>query len=204
MPGRPKLLALRKRIADDHLEDEIFEEVAEGTPIGKMCEKFGITSRKMFYDWKGKDGDRHEKYLAARTIAAEAHAELAGAILDDLGDEEFLTGPMVQAASSRSKYQQWLAGVKDRDQFGSQDKGVQIAIGFGEMHFEQLRLHRPDAIQAIEVETDPENEDESIPEADYVEEGVGNEGEATAHTGHENEPITPPAPTLAAALQELL
>lgn len=200
MPGRPKLLALKKRIADDDLEDEIFEAIAEGTPIGKMCEMFQITSRKMFYDWKGKEGPRHDKYKQARLIAAEAHAEEAGAILDDLHkDAALMTGPDVQLATSRSKYQQWLASVKDRDQFGSQDKSPAVLLQFGDLHFEALRQGRPG--KPDRTISAPE-----IPEADYeiVEIGAGKDGEATAQTGHIVEPITPPAPSLAPELGELL
>lgn len=232
MSGRPKLLALKKRIEADGTEDDIFEAVAEGLPIGKLCTKFGITSRKMFYDWKGKEGPRHDKYRAARIIAGEAHAELAGEILDDLDDKVLLTGPEVQAAVSRSKYQQWLASIKDREQFGVQEKGATINLNFGELHFDALRAARPkllpkdpfknvsgstleeatvDPIIPIITAEDIEVSDLGDGGEPYYEPiedetvGAGNDGEADAQSGQIDEPISPPAPTsLAPELGELL
>ena len=214
MAGRPKLLALRKRIAENDLEDEIFEAVAEGMSIGNLCEKFDITSRKMFYDWKRKEGPTHDKYLAARLIAAEAHAEKAGEILDELKDKTLLTGPDVQAATSRSKYQQWLASVKDRDSFGAQDKGPTLNLSFGDLHLDALR----NAMPQNRIETAVGRGSVLIPEAEVIEElviagndgygfenvGVGNDGEAEAHSGPVEGPITPLAPALAAELGDLL
>ncbi|MEE8607922.1 MAG: hypothetical protein V3S55_09965 [Nitrospiraceae bacterium] len=205
MPGRPKLLALRKRIAEEDLEDEIFEAVAEGLSITKVCEQFQITSRKMFYDWKGKEGPRQDKYTAARLIAGEVHAEKAGEILDKLGEPgKFITGPDVSLATARSKYQQWLAGVKDRDQFGPQDKGATLNLNFGDQHFEALMS--PGARPHLSERGKP---DPLVPiqEAEFVElenVGAGNDGEAEAQSGITEGPITPPAPTLAPELVDLL
>ena len=228
MAGRPKLLALRKRIAENDLEDEIFEAVAEGMSIGNLCEKFDITSRKMFYDWKRKEGPTHDKYLAARLIAAEAHAEKAGEILDELKDKTLLTGPDVQAATSRSKYQQWLASVKDRDSFGAQDKGPTLNLSFGDLHLDALRNAMPqNRIEMPEVHIPFVQIDDGTPpitstvtgtdgpemfisleddaDADFEEiVGVGNDGEAEAHSGPVEGPITPLAPALAAELGDLL
>lgn len=207
MGGRPKLLALKKRIAEGDLEDDIFEAVAEGLAIGKVCEMFQITSRKMFYDWKGKEGPRHDKYTQARLIAAGAHAEKAGDELDALKDQVMLTGPEVAAATSRSKYQQWLASVKDRDQFGAQDKNPAVVLNFGELHFEALRSARPRQIVApVQTLIPAEEHAEANTHEPYYEEivGVGNDGEADAQSGHIEGPITPPAPDLAPELGDLL
>lgn len=202
MTGRPKLLALRKRIADDDLEDDIFEAVAEGTAIGNLCTMFKITSRKMFYDWKGKDGPRHDKYTAARLIAAEAHAERAGEILDELvEDKSFLTGPDVAAATSRSKYQQWLASIKNPADFGT-NQAPAVVLNFGELHFESLRNSRPGKV-VINPATAPERI-ERIVEADFEEVAVGNDGEDEAHAGHTIDPISPPTATPLSELADLL
>lgn len=218
MTGRPKLLALKKRIADEGLEDDIFEAVAEGLSITKVCEQFGITSRKMFYDWKGKDGERHDKYRAAKLISAEAHAEQAGVELDDLKNKVLLTGPEVTAAVARSKYRQWLAAMNDRDQFGVQ-QGPAVVLAFGDLHFDALRKASAKAIAAptpiitakdIEV-TDlgagPDEDGEPYYEQIDIEDeinGAGKDGEAEAQSGHTEGPITPPAPSLAPELSDLL
>lgn len=201
-------MALRKRIAEEDLEDEIFEAVAEGLSITKVCEQFQITSRKMFYDWKGKEGPRHDKYLAARVIAGEAHAEMAGEILDKLAGSKFLTGPDVQAATARSKYQQWLASVKDRDNFGPQDKGAIVNLNFGDQHFEALMSPsaRPRIMPSQGAPTTLETLTpvEEYQEAEFENVGAGNDGEAKAQPGITEGPITPPAPTLAPELGDLL
>ena len=214
MPGRPKLFALKKRIAEDGLEDEIFEAIAEGLSIANLCTKFQITSRKMFYDWKGKEGPRQDKYTAARLIAGEVHAEKAGEILDKLDDKLLLTGPEVQAAVARSKYQQWLASVKDRDQFGTPDQGATINLSFGDLHMAALKspgarpqIEAPEPTLLIPVEEPTTGTFSSlipVQEAEFEQVGeAGNDGEADAQLGKIDEPISSPV-SLAPELSDLL
>ncbi len=212
MTGRPKLLALKKRIADEGIEDDIFEAVAEGLSITKVCERFGITSRKMFYDWKGKEGPRHDMYVAAKLISAEAHADLAGEELEALRGQTLLTGPDVTAAVARSKYQQWRASMKDRDQFGPQ-QGPAVVLQFGDLHFDALRKasakaigRTPETLIPVEEHTEADPQEPMFEQIDIEDEiiGAGKDGEAEAQSGHTEGPITPPAPTLAPELGELL
>ena len=202
MAGRPLLVALKKRIAEDDLEDEIFEAIADGIPIGKMCEMFGISSRKMFYDWKKNSPKLEEKFQAARKFSAEAHAEMAGEVLDKVGESKLLTSPEVALAMGKVKYRQWLAGVRDKEQYGTQDK-ANIQINIGDLHMAALQSPgaRPQIAGAVSLE--PE-----IPEADYEEiEGVketSKDGEADAYSGNiEIRPSTP-LEFLAPELEELL
>ena len=202
MAGRPLLTALKQRIEKEGLEDQIFEALADGLSIGKMCEKFKISSRKMFYDWKKNVPSLEEKWQAAKKISAEAHVELAEDALDKLAKQSHVTSADVALTTQVIKYRQWLAGVRDKDQYGPTDI-AKIQINIGDLHMEALQSQgaRPQ-IAAVGLPA------LKIPEAEYeeIEGESSNDGEADALRGTvELGPSTPLAsPSLALELGELL
>lgn len=206
MPGRPKLLALKKRIADEEIEDEIFEAIAEGHSIQRVCEMFDISSRKMLYDWKKNLHEGEAKFNAARRISADAHAEKAGDALDDLDGERLLTGPEVSLAIGKMKYRQWLASVRDKEQYGAQN-GAAVHISFGDLHMSALQS--PGARPQIEGPQETLIPAEEYAEAEIlsIEEAgdeASNDGEANAQTGEIQGPNTPLAvPAFGALAPEL-
>lgn len=204
MAGRPKLLALKKRIAEEGIEDEIFEAIAEGESIRAICEQFDISSRKMLYDWVGKTGPLKDKFVAARLISADAHAEMAGEALDTI-DSALLTGPEVSLAVGKMKYRQWLASVRDKEQYGAQT-GAAIQISFGDLHMAALQSPgaRP---QIAAVRPSERIQDAEILHVEEAED-ASNDGEADAYSGEQsgpNAPLAVPASdALAPELGELL
>ena len=161
-----------------------------------VCNTFQISSRKMLYDWIKKGGDeRAEMFRQARHLSADAHAEKAGDALNALGGTGFITGPEVTLAIGLSKYQQWLASVRDRDTYGAND-GTKVQINIGQLHLEALQ-----AVGAADMLQLPEE----TPEADFtvVE---GQDDEADALQGDKPGPIVPPEAPLGLSdeLRELL
>ena len=196
-------MALKQRIEKEGLEDEIFEAISDGLSIGKVCEKFGITSRKMFYDWKKNKPELEDKFQAAKKFSAEAHLELAETALDALDKQSHLTSPEVALVMGKVKYRQWLAGVRDKEQYGPQDT-ARIQINIGDLHM--AALQSPGARPQIAAAPVPET---LIPVEDVpfeIEGETSQDGEAEAYSGKmENGPSTPLAsPSLAPELGDLL
>lgn len=157
---------LRKKIA--HLpggEDWIFERVVDGWPMGRIAEELGC-SRGLLYDWwkRGPEADvarRTRKMEVARKLSAEALEEAGAKILDDLADEQVLTGTDVRLAEARAKYRQWQAESRDRERYGKGGGDVNVNLSIGELHLEALR--RRGKVAVLEEPAD----DEAIEAPDY-------------------------------------
>ena len=148
MPGRPQLALFEKHVASLGGDDVVFEHIAEGHSMKAVAELVGASSRGMLYLWiDNKKGERKPKLTAARKISAHSTAEDAGQILDDLADELVVTGPDVQLATSRSKYRTWLAGMRNREEYGDQ-AGVTVNLSVGDLHLGALQRHSAAAIAA--------------------------------------------------------
>lgn len=196
MSGRPKLLALTRRIEEFDLEDEIFESIAEGLSVQKVCEKFNISSRKMLYDWKKNNPRLEAKFVSAREISADAHAEKAGFYYDELDDRELVTSADVALATGKAKYRMWLASMRDRKTFGSKDT-VTVNLTVGELHMEALQ--HPSAR--------PVRDTDEIQEAEVIsiEEGSGSDEDGVRNqTDEPSVPLLEPVPADLKALGALL
>ena len=151
MPSRPKLTALSQHIEANGGEDWVFEFVAEGLSMKKVAEAVGASSRGMLYSWiKAGGEERKQKLKAARRESAHNLAEDGVGILDDLADAQLVTSPEVSLASSRANYRKWLAGVRNREEYGERSALVEISIG--DLHLEALARHSAARLPIPEAE----------------------------------------------------
>jgi hypothetical protein len=119
-------------------EEYILNRVVAGVPPRTIMQAFGL-SREMFYSWIRAGGpERRRLYDEARRLAADAHADLAGEVLEELAERGVVTSPEVQLANSRSAYLRWLAEVRNRDVYGTKPTGA-IQINVGSLHLDALR-----------------------------------------------------------------
>jgi len=174
MASRPILARLVKRIIADGGEEYIFNQVIAGTSIAKIMRPYDVT-RGMFYWWLKDGGDeRADLYREAKTISAEAHADLAGSVFEDItmnedGTRRSFDNADVSLAKARSDYHRFLARVRDRDQFGeAAENAVVINMNLvGDSHLNALRelgrMKRP----ALQI---PEAEFETLAPAETTEE----------------------------------
>ena len=169
MASRPKLKELCAAIEDDGGEQHIFDQVVAGTKIREIMEPYGIT-RGMFYWWV-KDGgeERAEGYRLAKEFSAEAHAEMAGTILEELavdddGRRRSFDSADVSLAGKRSDYHRWLARVRDRTQFG-EDKGAAVNLNLN-LSLQDAHLG---ALKELGRMTRLQPSPEVIPEAEFEE-----------------------------------
>lgn len=135
-----RLLGLFSKHVEAHGGDDwVFSFVEEGHSMRKVAELTGCSSRGMLYNWIKNGGEaRRAKLNAARKISAHCHAEDAGEVLDDLAQEGVISSADVSLASSRARYKQWLAGMRNREEYGEK-AGVEINLSVGDLHLDALR-----------------------------------------------------------------
>lgn len=157
---REKLHAYARHVEANGGDDWVFGFVAEGHSMRKVAELTGCSSRGLLYSWIKLGGDERKRRLTeARKLSAHCVAEDAGEILDNLATSTTpISSADVSLATSRARYRQWLAGMRNREEYGDK-AGVEVNITVGEMHIDALRRHSAAAIEAREAE--------QVAEADY-------------------------------------
>lgn len=80
--------AIKPRIVrTDALLATIFERVANGESLNKICTEPGMPSRKSFYEWVGEDETVLRRYEFAMLMRADTYAEETIDIADDSSDD---------------------------------------------------------------------------------------------------------------------
>jgi len=136
---REKLHAYARHVEENGGDDWVFSFVEEGHPMKTVAELTGCSSRGLLYSWIKHGGDERKNRLrAARKVSAHSLAEDAGEVLEELAKKTLLTSADVSLGSSRARYKQWLAGMRNRDEYGDKS-GVEVNISVGELHLDALR-----------------------------------------------------------------
>lgn len=163
---REKLHAYARHVEANGGDDWVFSFVEDGLSMKRVAEETGCSSRGLLYSWIKLGGDERKARLkAARKISAHSLAEDAGEVLDSLADEQVITSADVSLASSRARYKQWLAGMRNREDYGEK-AGVEINLSVGELHLDALRRHSADAIAARPTPRVEEAEYEMVEEGE--------------------------------------
>jgi hypothetical protein len=144
MSGRPVLRALAAWIEEAGGDLWVFDQIADGVPVGKVAEQItlkghGGISRPLLYQWRdmqGEDSERRRGWAAAMKDAAHAHAEKAGEVWDTLPEDP--TTGQVQRARGQSEYRRWLAGHRNREDYGEGVKAG-VVVNIGSLHLDALR-----------------------------------------------------------------
>jgi hypothetical protein len=136
------MAALEAAIAEAGGEDAVFERLADGERVRDIMRSFGW-SRPFFYQWldhgAANKERRRAKYALAKRASAEAYAEDAGAILDDLAEQPVgeITPALVALSGKRADYRKWVAGMRNPEEFG--DKAAGLTVNIGTLHLDALR-----------------------------------------------------------------
>lgn len=159
MAGRPVLRALNRRIQAAGGDHVVMEMIADGRTMNEIAAEFD-SNRRMIYRWLHADEEREKAWNLARRAAAHALVEDGMDILDALARRQLANGmPVapesaeVQLAKARAQYRKWLASVRDRDSYGSdQGPAVNVNISAGELHLDALRRKGSAGAQIQEAE----------------------------------------------------
>jgi hypothetical protein len=122
MAGQPVLRKLERYIAERGGDQWLFDRLAAGESVGAVAasiilEGHGQISRPFLYTWRNAGGeDRRTGWRLALEESADAHAEIAGEVLEGLPEDP--TSAQVSLAGRRSAYRQWLAAKRNREVYG--------------------------------------------------------------------------------------
>lgn len=138
MAGRPKLQALKKQIESLGGDGWIVDRIADGDKISDIAKDLGV-SRQLIYRWADASPERKELVHAALRASSHSLAEDAGSVLDDMAKKTDLSSAEVALASHRAQYRKWLAGVRNKEDYG--DKAAPtVQISVGSLHLDALRV----------------------------------------------------------------
>lgn len=172
MPGQPKMRKLSRYIESQGGDAYIMDRLAAGESVGKIAKSIilpGETkpiSRPFLYSWRNKSEDRRKGWELAMQLSADALAEDAGDILDELAEEYEPTSAQVSLARSRSEYRRWLASMRDKEKYGEKKGDVNVnVLSLGDAHLEVLRKlgqrAEPEQIEAADYKVLPPGEEDN-------------------------------------------
>jgi hypothetical protein len=164
--SNPKLKALEAHLVDEAAilgctpDEVVFDRLRSGESVADVMDSYGF-SRNYFYTWLKRGNDRKGQYEEAKRDAAEALVDEAQAILDD--EAPVFSPAEVTLRKARANFRTWLAGKKDREQFGEANAQVDVNLNLGSLHLDALRATStvPTALPA------PEEDAPEIQEAEW-------------------------------------
>lgn len=145
MPGQPKFHELSQEIegrgaADGVTGDEyVFDRLRGGETPGAIAKSLDV-SRGLLYKWRDASQERRSAWAAAMKDSAEARAEDAGELLDELVGTA-LTPAGVSLARERASHRRWMAGVLDPDTYAPQQAAAGVTINIQGLHLDALRQY---------------------------------------------------------------
>ncbi len=116
--------------------EKVFERIASGETQTGIAKGFGV-SQGFLSRILNQDEERRRAFREAKRQAAQAYADEAKQIVDDVPADR----DEIAKARERAGVRKWLAGVYDREQFGEPVPGLDVTLNVGELHLAALR-HR--------------------------------------------------------------
>lgn len=152
MPGMPKLNALASSIEEAGGDAVIFDQVANGVYMTKVAQEWGVSSQ-LLRKWVRLTPERIQAYSAAKHASADALVEQAG---DHLDKASTISSQHIAKAKAQSGFKTWLAGKRDREQYGEEAALVNVNLSLPSIHLDLLRKRG----RVIEIPEDVELLDE--------------------------------------------
>ena len=166
MPGQPITRQLADRIAAEGGDSVILGRVASGEAVKAIAEDHGV-SYETLRKWINATPERRTAYEQAKSDSADALVEEAGEILDTADDT---SAPAVTKAVKRADHRRWLAGKRDREQYGDEKGLGQVAGDLGALFLGALQAagsmadHEQIPEAEVELIGEPEGDDSSSPD----------------------------------------
>lgn len=135
MAGQPVLRSLERFVANRGGDSFVLDQLADGVSVGKVArgivlEGHGAISRPFLYKWRDQSEARQQGWALAVKAGAEAHADRAGDVLDEIPEDP--SPAQVARAKALSEYSKWRATVQDRERFGGQDSKLRVELDVGQ------------------------------------------------------------------------
>lgn len=106
--------------------EKIFDRVADGESLNKICSEAGMPARKSFFAWVADDSSILRRYEFAMLMRADTFAEETLEIADDSGfdwkygkdQEVIIDGDAIQRARLRVDARKWYASKLNPKKYG--------------------------------------------------------------------------------------
>jgi len=152
VPGQPKLNALAAAVEEAGGDAVVFDRIADGAYLTEVAEEWDVSSQLM-RKWIRLTPERRKAYEAAKRDSGDALVEAAGEVLDNAS---VLSSQHIAKARAQSGFKTWLAGKRDREQYGDDAAQVNLNVNLNSLHLEALRSRA----RVVELET--HDEDDSL------------------------------------------
>jgi hypothetical protein len=144
---------------------EILDRIRNSETVASIAKDYGCSR-----PWLARQlnhPDRREAYEVAKKEAGEAHAEKATEIADTVPESR----DAVAKARLQVETHRWMAGVRDRSQFGEAGPDVNVTVNLQALHVEALQHRIVDAPSCVGPE--PERPVLAPPPADDADDDGG-------------------------------
>jgi hypothetical protein len=113
----------------------ILDRVAAGESVSAIMRDFAGISRSQFYFWIKMNPERQDAWAAAKE--ASSHALVDAAL--EIVDEDVVTPADVSRNKNRVDFRKWLAGKRNRPEYGDQPMEVNVGLSLGEGFLQALK-----------------------------------------------------------------
>jgi hypothetical protein len=199
MAGSPKkramLIELQKRAVamfgqhDDGREPTPLEYacgyIASGGTLLKLAEELGVSRNLLDDTLRNLDPSAGDKLAHARKLSADAHAELGMSLIDNALEEK----GALWKAEKQAAHRKWLASKMNREVYGEEKQGVQVAISLGSLHLDALRAVKSQVLANPASAALPAPSDEGTTDYEILPSDAGNGAGIEPPS-----PALPPAP----------
>ncbi len=177
MPLRAKILARIE--ADGGWDEAVFDRVRAGDYMKDIAKDLGATYSILRDAIRHGGEERKREYETAKFESADALVEDAMIAIDKLDDIIAITSPEVSRAKLTADTKRWLAGRRDRGQYGDDPLAVIGVLDLGQLHLSALQkagsrdlleAPEPEAIEAdftLEERQSDEGDSDSTPDSDF-------------------------------------
>jgi hypothetical protein len=118
----------------------ILERIANGETFKQIAPDYGVSKSYVHRMISRKSQPKlREAYERARRESAEAHAQKALEILDNVTP----TRDEIAKARAQAEHRRWLAQAYDRDTFGPPQQNAQVTLNIASLHLDALRRAAP-------------------------------------------------------------
>lgn len=139
MAGQPRKRAFGQRVEEAGGDEVLMDLVASGMKLKDVAERFGDTY-DVFRSWLRAGGDeRLRAFERAKAESADALVDAGRDAIDALDQIEDVTSAQVGRAKLKADYNKWLAGTRDREQYGDRPDTVIGIQGLGDIHLGALQ-----------------------------------------------------------------
>jgi hypothetical protein len=112
----------------------ILEDVAAAVPLARIASKHGVSVAPLSVYLRGLD-----EYTEAKIASAEVHIQKAEELLREAADSGAgLTSAQASVVRERANWHRWIAGVRNRDEYGDRPSELKVELNVGMAHLQAL------------------------------------------------------------------